>query len=259
MIGILLSDQSFEQDIRELLMAFCPGQKFTHDEGEALREAGLIVRGGRTGSGFWLSAERSVSEAENQDGAGTETGPRRFETVSEGRITVDEDSRFETKNRLKRELYQMMSRLTGKELPWGTLTGIRPTKIALTRLYEGASEQEIHDHMKETYLTSEEKIALSLKFPETNPWANAAEKYAVGNVVEGKVARMTDFGAFVELEPGVDALLHVSQISREHVDKPSDVLSVGQVITAKVVDFNEADRKISLSMKALENQEAEEN
>ncbi len=162
MIGILLSDQSFEQDIRELLMAFCPGQKFTHDEGEALREAGLIVRGGRTGSGFWLSAERSVSEAENQDGAGTETGPRRFETVSEGRITVDEDSRFETKNRLKRELYQMMSRLTGKELPWGTLTGIRPTKIALTRLYEGASEQEIHDHMKETYLTSEEKIALSL-------------------------------------------------------------------------------------------------
>ena len=97
-----------------------------------------------------------------------------------------------------------------------------------------------------------EKIALSLKFPESNPWANAAEKYAVGNVVEGKVARMTDFGAFVELEPGVDALLHVSQISREHVDKPSDVLSVGQVITVKVVDFNEADRKISLSMKALE-------
>ena len=97
-----------------------------------------------------------------------------------------------------------------------------------------------------------EKIALSLKFPESNPWANAAEKYAVGNVVEGKVARMTDFGAFVELEPGVDALLHVSQISREHVAKPADVLSIGQEITAKIVDFNEADRKISLSMKALQ-------
>ena len=69
------------------------------------------------------------------------------------------------------------------------------------------------------------KIALSLKFPETNPWANAAEDYAVGTVVTGKVARMTDFGAFVELAPGVDALLHVSQISRAHVDKPSDVLS----------------------------------
>ena len=103
-----------------------------------------------------------------------------------------------------------------------------------------------------------EKIALSMKFPETNPWADAAEKYAVGNVVTGKVARMTDFGAFVELEPGVDALLHVSQISREHVAKPADVLSIGQEITAKIVDFNEADRKISLSMKALEADNAQE-
>ena len=63
---------------------------------------------------------------------------------------------------------------------------------------------------------------------------------------------MTDFGAFVELEPGVDALLHVSQISREHVEKPSDVLSAGQMIEAKVVDFNGEEKKISLSMKVLE-------
>ncbi len=96
-----------------------------------------------------------------------------------------------------------------------------------------------------------EKIALSLKFPEANPWLHASEKYAVGNVVKGKVARMIDFGAFVELEPGIDALLHVSQIAKEHIEKPSDVLSVGQEIEAKVVDLNEADKKISLSMKAL--------
>ena len=63
---------------------------------------------------------------------------------------------------------------------------------------------------------------------------------------------MTDFGAFVELEPGVDALLHVSQISREHVEKPADVLAIGQEIEAKIVDFNEADKKISLRMKALQ-------
>jgi len=97
-----------------------------------------------------------------------------------------------------------------------------------------------------------EKIALSKKFPEENPWLNASEKFAVGNIVTGRVARMTDFGAFVELAPGVDALLHVSQISREHVAKPSDVLSIGQEIEAKVVDFNGDDKKISLSMKALE-------
>ncbi|HIT90037.1 MAG TPA: S1 RNA-binding domain-containing protein, partial [Candidatus Merdenecus merdavium] len=103
-----------------------------------------------------------------------------------------------------------------------------------------------------------DKIALSLKFADKNPWLHAAENYAVGNVILGKVARMTDFGAFVELEPGVDALLHVSQISREHVEKPSDVLSVGQEIEAKVVDFNAEDKKISLSMKALEAEEVTE-
>ena len=103
-----------------------------------------------------------------------------------------------------------------------------------------------------------DKIALSMKFPEENPWLSAAEDFAVGNVVTGKVARMTDFGAFVELAPGIDALLHVSQISKEHVAKPSDVLSIGQEIQAKVVDFNGDDKKISLSMKALEAPAAEE-
>ena len=100
----------------------------------------------------------------------------------------------------------------------------------------------------------DDKIALSLKFPDENLWIEASEKFATGSIVKGRVARMTDFGAFVELLPGVDALLHVSQISRQHVDKPSDVLRIGQEIEAKVVDFNADDRKISLSMKALENE-----
>ena len=95
------------------------------------------------------------------------------------------------------------------------------------------------------------KVALSLKFDDQNPWKDAAEKYAIGNVVTGKVARMTEFGAFVELDNGVDALLHVSQISKDHIEKPSDVLTTGQEVTAKIVDFNEAEHKISLSIKAL--------
>lgn len=99
----------------------------------------------------------------------------------------------------------------------------------------------------------DDKIALSLKFEDQNPWLDAEEKYGVGSVVKGKVARMADFGAFVELEPGVDALLHVSQISKDHVDKPSDVLKVGQEVEAKVVDFKKDEHKISLSMKALLN------
>jgi ribosomal protein S1 len=101
------------------------------------------------------------------------------------------------------------------------------------------------------------KIALSAKYPDLNPWNNVAVKYAVGNVVKGTVARMTDFGAFVQLEDGIDALLHVSQISKEHINKPSDVLSVGQEVEAQVVDLNEADKKISLSIKALLKDEEE--
>lgn len=102
------------------------------------------------------------------------------------------------------------------------------------------------------------KIALSMKLPENNPWTNATEKFAIGTVVTGKVARMTDFGAFVEIEKGVDALLHVSQIAKEHIEKPSDVLKVGQEVTTKIVDFNLEDKKISLSIKALDEVEAVE-
>ena len=91
---------------------------------------------------------------------------------------------------------------------------------------------------------NEDKIALSLKFEDTNPWNNASEKFAVGAIVTGTVARMTDFGCFVEIEPGVDALLHVSQIARHHVDKPSDELKVGDVIEAKIVEFNEDEKKM---------------
>ena len=127
------------------------------------------------------------------------------------------------------------------EMSWGRVEN--PKKVFQVGDKVEVMIKDIHDT----------KIALSLKFPETNPWANAAEDYAVGTVITGKVARMTDFGAFVELAPGVDALLHVSQISRDRIEKPSDALSIGQEIEAKVVDLNEADKKISLSIKALLN------
>ena len=132
------------------------------------------------------------------------------------------------------------------EMSWGRVEN--PKKVFKVGDELKVLVKDIHDT----------KIALSLKFPESNPWANAAEDYAVGTVITGKVARMTDFGAFVELAPGVDALLHVSQISKAHVDKPSDVLKVGEEVTAKIVDLNEAEKKISLSMKALEADNAEE-
>ena len=102
-------------------------------------------------------------------------------------------------------------------------------------------------------ISDDGKIALTRKFPDENPWVLALTKYAVGNVVEGKVARLADFGAFVNLEQGIDALLHVSQIANERIEKPSDVLKVGDVIKAKVTDLDAEAKKISLSIKSLLN------
>ncbi|MBQ2205448.1 MAG: S1 RNA-binding domain-containing protein [Lachnospiraceae bacterium] len=95
------------------------------------------------------------------------------------------------------------------------------------------------------------KISLTAKFPEENPWLLARVNYAVGKTVKGKVVRIADFGAFVALDDYIDALLHISEISREKVKKVDDVLSIGQEIEAKVIDYNETEKRISLSMKAL--------
>ena len=95
------------------------------------------------------------------------------------------------------------------------------------------------------------KISLTAKFPEENPWLKARSEYAIGKTVKGKVVRMTDYGAFVELDENIDALLHISEISRERIKKPSDVLKVGEEIEALVIDYNEQEKRISLSMKAL--------
>ena len=95
------------------------------------------------------------------------------------------------------------------------------------------------------------KISLTTKFPDENPWLLARVNYALGKTVKGKVVRMTDYGAFVALDDYIDALLHVSEISRDRIKKPEDVLTIGQEIEAKVIDYNEAEKKISLSIKAL--------
>ena len=102
------------------------------------------------------------------------------------------------------------------------------------------------------------KISLTLKDVNNNPWNKAAEKYPVGSLIEGKVVRMAAFGAFINLEDGVDGLVHVSQIADHHVAKPEDELSIGQVITVKITDVDEQNRKISLSKKQAEAPPADE-
>jgi small subunit ribosomal protein S1 len=86
---------------------------------------------------------------------------------------------------------------------------------------------------------------------EDNPWNKASEKYQVGEIVNGKVARLVPFGAFVELEKGIDGLVHISQISNFRLTKPGDVLQVGQMVEAKIIDVNAENKKISLSIKEV--------
>ena len=97
-----------------------------------------------------------------------------------------------------------------------------------------------------------ERLSLGIKQLLQNPWEGIGASIAVGNNVTGKIVRLTDFGAFVELSNGVEGLLHVSEISHQHVKKPEDVLTVGQEITAKVIKLDEENRRIGLSIKAYE-------
>jgi len=92
-----------------------------------------------------------------------------------------------------------------------------------------------------------DKISLSLKEISGNPWDSVEHKYPVGGIVDGVVVRMVPFGAFVELEPGIDGLVHISQISHKHIAKAQDELTIGQQISVKVVDVDLANKKISLS------------
>lgn len=200
MIEICLNDYAFEQDIRELLMAFYPGEKFAYrqagpalddsssavralSDGEALRPAG---KGGEkrkpssedgSRDKITLTVEGLVSPDRqsyilNLISHGTYVfhgfknlpWPVQWEMEQAGQpIQLDYDDRTDAKNKIKRRLYVLLMMETGKQLPWGALTGIRPTKIAVTKMAEGMTDREIYRYMKENYFASDEKIDLSIE------------------------------------------------------------------------------------------------
>jgi 4-hydroxy-3-methylbut-2-enyl diphosphate reductase len=95
------------------------------------------------------------------------------------------------------------------------------------------------------------KISLTCKKPEDNPWENFASKYAVGDIVSVKIVKMMPFGAFAEICPGVDGLIHISQITDHRIGQPSEVLSDGQVVDVKITEIDMGKGKVSLSIRAL--------
>src|ERR671931_272623 len=96
-----------------------------------------------------------------------------------------------------------------------------------------------------------ERFSLGIKQLTPDPWETLSERVPVGSRVHGKVTKVTDFGAFVEIEPGIEGLVHVSELRDERVENPRDVVSEGQEVDVKVIDINSTDRKIALSIKAL--------
>ena len=104
----------------------------------------------------------------------------------------------------------------------------------------------------------EGRVSLSLKATTPGPWDGVEQKLAKGDVVEGTVKRLTDFGAFVEVLPGIDGLVHVSQISHKRIENPKEALKVGQEVTVKVLEVNADAERVSLSIKALEERPAQE-
>lgn len=158
MITVLLNKAEFEYDIHSLVKAFYPKEDVyvsTKDKEKKEEPVHYHMDVQFAPEEIIFSWKKVEPSEENKN----QTGITK-------RVAVDDTNRKETKNSLKRTLYQLLSEYTGVELPWGNLTGIRPTKIPMALLEEGKSEEEIARYMKETYFTSDEKIKLSIEIAE---------------------------------------------------------------------------------------------
>ncbi len=184
MIGLLIQDNAYEQDIRELLMSFYPGETYAHEVKENIDfYVQTRLKDGEAVIGIWEkleNGEESAGAAVNVAGVEAKDSAVAVEKQTDSNMSAPEglegwtltahfagkadlSDHSSTKNVIKKLFYQMLVGRTGHELPWGSLTGIRPTKIALSRLEDGWKEDDIRRFMKETYMTSDEKINLSVE------------------------------------------------------------------------------------------------
>ena len=177
MIALLITDVPFEQDIRELFMAFYPGEGYIYEDSP---EAGIRFTAESTEPGvFRGSGDRTADDAPGAEDA-PETAPEADPETAEGlyRMTLTRSGRsvsfssvryrerLWSKNALKRVLYRVLCRENGRTLPWGTLTGIRPAKLALTELMEGVTADEVCAHLKERYFVSDSRTDLCVRTAE---------------------------------------------------------------------------------------------
>lgn len=131
---------------------------------------------------------------------------------------------------------------------------VHVSEISWKKIKHPSDVLKIGDKVQVTVLDfdkDKKRISLGLRKEEDNPWFNVEDKYKTGDIVKGKVVRLVPFGAFVELEKGLDALVHISQISNVRIAKPGDVLEIGQEVEAKIIEVNVESKKISMSIKEV--------
>lgn len=129
---------------------------------------------------------------------------------------------------------------------------IHISELSWKRVNDPSEVVEVGDEVEVYVLNVDSvnnRIALGLRNVNENPWKNISSNYKVDTVLDGTVVKLTDFGAFVEIGPGVEGLVHISQISEEHIARPSSVLSVGDVVKVKILEIKENEQRISLSIK----------
>ncbi|MSE21385.1 30S ribosomal protein S1, partial [Lactobacillus parabuchneri] len=157
-----------------------------------------------------------------------------------------------------------VARLTnfGAFVDLGGMDGlVHVSQIAYERVDKPSDVLKVGQQVKVKVLSVDfdrNRISLSIKQTLPEPWDGIEEKAPVGSVLEGTVKRLVDFGAFVEVFPGVEGLVHISQIAHEHIDTPADVLKVGEKIQVKVLDVDTDRKRLALSIKALTDAPEEE-
>ena len=104
--------------------------------------------------------------------------------------------------------------------------------------------------------TNSERVSLSIKDTEPGPWEKVAQQFSAGDVVDGTVKRLVTFGAFVEIAPGIEGLVHISQIANRHIGTPSEVLSEGETVQVKVLEVSSEDKRVSLSIRELQSDDS---
>ncbi|MEG0293437.1 30S ribosomal protein S1 [Enterococcus sp.] len=193
---------------------------------------------------------------------------------SENRLILSHKAVIEAEKESKREellatikegdqIEGTVARLTdfGAFIDLGGVDGlVHVSEIAHTHIAKASDALKVGEKVQVAVLSVDpttERVSLSIKDTLPGPWTDIENKAAVGTILEGTVKRLTSFGAFVEVFPGVEGLVHISQISHKHIATPHEVLQEGQTIQVKVLEVNPTDHRIALSIKALEVKEDE--